>query len=203
MLDLFKKGNYVDNPYNNFYEIKARDFDKNIIQMKNYQKKVLLIVNISPYDKNFKNEFESLQKLKENLGENFEILAFPSSELENIYISDREMREEILKKDFVDNQKINIFNRVYLNGNEISEVFKFCLRNSNFFRMREGTAKPITNNFVKFLIDKKGKIYSQYLPDDENVENQIFEDARKLLFNDDNIKDIKIREDFINYDKYI
>ncbi len=202
MLDILKNGNYVDTPYNNFYEIKARDLNKNLIQMKEYQKKVLLVVNVSPYDKNSKSEFEKLLKLKETLGENFEILAFPSGEIEKVNVSDREMKEEILSKDFIDKNKINIFNRVYLNGNEICEVFKYCLRNSNFFRMREGTAKPIHNNFVKFLIDKKGKVFSQYLPDGENVEKQIIEDANKLLFEEGN-KEIKIREDFISYDKYI
>ena len=34
MHDLFRSGNYVDNPYKSFFEIKARDLNKNIVQMK-------------------------------------------------------------------------------------------------------------------------------------------------------------------------
>lgn len=209
MMDLFKKGNYVDNPYSSFYEISARDMEKNIINMKDYHRKVLLVVNVSPFDKNSKTEFEKLKDLKEALGDNFEVLAFPSGELEKVYISDREMKQEINSREFIDKNKIKIFNRIFLNGNEICEVFKFCLRNSSFFRLREGTSIPMNKNFVKFLIDKNGKVYSQYLPDTENVENLLLEDAKKLLLDreesskSDYKKEIKIRSDFISYDKFI
>ena len=184
-LVLFKKGNYVDNPYNNFFEINARDINKNITSMKEYNKKVILVVNVSPFDKDSKSEFEKLNKLKESLGDGFEILAFPSGEIDRINVSDNEMKEAILAKKFIDTNKIKVYNRVYFNGSETCEVLKYCLRNSNFFRMREGTSKFLEKNFVKFLIDKKGKVYSQYLPDLDIEE--IIVDARKLLMEENQV----------------
>ena len=74
MHDIFKKGNYVDNPYKSFFDIKARDLNKNMIHMNQFYKNILLIVNISPVDKNLKDEYEKLIQLKESYkDENFEI----------------------------------------------------------------------------------------------------------------------------------
>ena len=79
MQDLFRKGNYVDNPYNNFFEIRARDIDKNYVHMNQFNKKIILVVNISPVDKNLKLEYDKLLQLKDSFqNENLEILAFPS-----------------------------------------------------------------------------------------------------------------------------
>ena len=202
MLDLYKKGNYVDNPYNNFYEINARDLNKNPISMDKFKSKVLLIVNFNPFDKNLKQTYEKLIEMKENLGQDFEILAFPSSELDKINASDREIKDQILSKEFVDQEKINVFNRVYLNGDEIAEVYKYCQKNSGFFRVREGTSKPIEKNFVKFLIDKNGKVYSQYDKNNDEEENVLLDDAKKLLEKTGE-KNIVIRKDFTRYDKFI
>ena len=202
MLDLFKKGNYVDNPYKNFYEISARDINKNPISMQKYKSKVLLVTNFNPFDKDLKDSYDKLIEMKENLGQDFEILAFPSSELDKKNASDREIKDQILSWEFLDKEKINIFNRVYLNGDEIAEVFKFCLKNSGFFRVREGTSRQIENNFVKFLIDKNGKVYSHYDKLNNDEEDVLLNDARKLLSQNVD-KNISIRNDFTNYDKFI
>ena len=61
MHDIFKKGNYVDNPYKSFFEIKAKDLNKNMIHMNQFYKNIVLVVNISPIDKNLKEEYENLE----------------------------------------------------------------------------------------------------------------------------------------------
>jgi glutathione peroxidase len=203
IFDLLKKGNYVDNPYKNFYEISARDINKYPISMEKFKNKVILVTNFNPFDKNLKDSYEKLIELKENLGEDFEILAFPSSELDKINSSDKEIKEKILSNEYINMEKINIFNRVYLNGDEISEVYKYCQKNSGYFRVREGTAKPIEENFVKFLIDKNGKVHSHYNNNSSNSkDNVLLEDAKKLLEQKVN-NNISIRNDFTKFDKYI
>ena len=201
MMDLFKKGNYVDTPYNNFFEIKARDMDKNVIKMANFYKNIILVVNISPYDKNFEKEFNNLISLKTEFRDQpLEILAFPSSQLDNKELSDREMKEKLLLEEMVKNNldKIRVFNRVYVNGPETSEVMKFCYRNSSLFMIREGLSMPLYKNFSKFLITKNGVVHSYYSPesDKEELEKNI-----KYLINQ-KMENIKIRDDFINFNKY-
>jgi glutathione peroxidase len=201
IMDLYKKGNYVETPYNNFYEIKARDLNKNFIKMDSFERKILLVVNISPYDKNLENEFEKLLILKNSFkNENFEILAFPSAQIDNVEVSDREMKEKLLDLDIVKNniQKIHLFNRVYLNGEETAEALKFCYRNSSLYMYREGKAKFLDKNFSKFLINNKGNVYAYYRPEtdldeiEKNIEYLISEKAEK----------IKIRHDYINFNKF-
>jgi len=110
MLDLFRKGTYADNPYNNFFEIKARNLDKKTINMSDYEKKVVLLVNVSPFDQNSKEEFKKLNELKlKYKNEPFEILAFPSSQIDKKVLTDDEMK---LKMKEVGDINFSVFNRV-------------------------------------------------------------------------------------------
>ena len=193
MLDLFHNRNYVENPYNNFFEIRARDIDKNIINFSEYKNKVCLVVNYCPKTDNLQNMIELKNKFSKD---SFEILAFPSCENEKIYLSNKEMKDEILKND---TDGIKVFNRVYLNGDEIAEVYKYCLRNSNFFDIRKGTAQRINKKFEKFLIKKNGKLYGYFHRD--ILIDEIEENIKNLL--SDKNENISIRKDYINYNKYI
>jgi len=112
-MDLFKKGTYADTPYSNFFEIKARNLEKKLVNMSDYEKKVLLLVNVSPFDPNFKEEFQKLNDLKlKYKNEPFEILAFPCSQLDKKELTDQEMKSKIEE---VGKLNFNIFNRVSLN----------------------------------------------------------------------------------------
>lgn len=201
MMDLIKRGNYVDNPYRNFYEIKAKDLDRNLVSLDQYKRKILLVVHISPYDKDFNEEYMKLIELKNNFnGERFEILAFPSSQLDNIEVTDNEMRNKLLENDLVKNnlEKINLFNRVYVNGYELCEVLKFCYRNSPLFMLREGKSKLIVNNFSKFIITKDGIVNSYYQKGSDI--NEIHESIDYLIKQSEG--KLNIRDDFIKYNKY-
>jgi glutathione peroxidase len=201
MLDLYKKGNYVENPYQNFFEIKAKDFDHNLTRMDKYYTNALLVVHLSPCDKKFNQEFEKLLALKNSFKDApFEILAFPSCQLDNIELSDLQMKEKLLSQEMVNKNmdKIKMFNRVYVNGEETCEVMKFCYRNSPLFMFREAKAKPIDKNFSKFLITRNGTVYSYFPPEveSEEIEKNIkYVTAQKL-------EKIKVRHDFINFNKF-
>jgi glutathione peroxidase len=200
MMDLFKKGNYVDTPYHNFFEIRARDINKNHIQMRKFLKNIILVVNVSPLDPKFEEEYEKLIKLKNDLkGENFEILAFPSTQIDKVELSDREMKEKLMSIDTVRNNlnSVRLFNRVYLNGEEISDVFKYCYRNSSLFMYREGKSRLMNENFSKFLISKDGKVYN-YFPKDTDID-EIEKNVKFLSVQREQID--SIRDNFINFNK--
>jgi len=201
MHDIFKKGNYVDNPYKSFFEIKAKDLNKNMIHMNQFYKNIVLVVNISPVDKNLKEEYDKLIQLKESFkDEKFEILAFPSAQLDNVELSDREMKEQLMSIDYVkeNSNKIKLFNRVYLNGEEISEVFKYLYRNSSLFMYREGKSVLLNENNSKFLVSRDGQVYS-YFGSHTDID-EIKKNINYLLAQ--KVDNQPIRNDFINFNKF-
>jgi glutathione peroxidase-family protein len=198
MQDLFQRNRYyVENPYKNFFEIQARDLNKNLVSFSGYKNKVLLIYNFCPIaDKNFiKAEFDKLNQLKAK-HINFEILAFPSCPGQQL--SDEEMKKHILANEDINGSKnIKIFNRIYLNSSEMADAYKFCLRNSTLFDLKKGTAETAPD-FTKFLIRKNGKVFEYYTYDmplieiDDNIHN---------LLNEKN-SNFEVRTDYIKYNKY-
>lgn len=113
MFDLFRQGDYVDNPYKSFYEIRARNINLDYIYMNRYLSNVLLVVNVSPYDKEFQNEMDRLNDLKNKFNnEQFNILAFPTSQVDKLDVSDREMKQKLEENNIAKYSNINFFNRV-------------------------------------------------------------------------------------------
>ena len=111
MFDLFKKGTYADTPYSNFFEIKAKSIDKKYIDMSDFENKVVLLVNVSPFDNNCESEFKKLNELKLKYKEDpFEILAFPTAQIDRKEVTDAEMKDKITEYG-----KLNfyMFNRVW------------------------------------------------------------------------------------------
>ena len=103
-MDIFKKGNFVETPYQNLFEIKAKDLNKNLIKLDQFYKSILLVVNISPFDKNFEEEFKKLIDLKNSfLKDNFEVLAFPSAQIDNVELSDKEMVDILMSNEIIKN----------------------------------------------------------------------------------------------------
>jgi glutathione peroxidase len=195
--DLYKKGNYVDNPYKNFYEISAKDINKKIVQMDEFYKKIILVVNFSPFDNDFKEEFDKLINLKNNFGDKLEILAFPSTQIDNLELSEREITEKINSMS-LSMDKIRIFNKVYLNGDETSDVYKFCYRHSPLFLIKQGKSKYLGENFTKFLIDLNGQVYTMHnkAEDYSEIERDV-----KFLFGQ-RVDKIDIRKKFVVYNKF-
>lgn len=149
IINMYAKGIYVDNPYRNFYEIKAYDLNRNLFTMKNYLNKVLIIVNVSPFDPDAQKEFEKLEELKKKFNDNVEILLFPCLEFDKKEIENKELINELKKYSLMNNFKL--FNRVNVSKYECAEIFKFCLRNSMLFELTRGKAKPLPNNFSKVV----------------------------------------------------
>ena len=82
--------------------------------MNRYLSSVLLVVNVSPVDDQFQKQLDSLNDLKDKFAkEQFSILAFPSSQLDNVKLTDREMKEKLTENNIVIYENnINFFNRV-------------------------------------------------------------------------------------------
>jgi glutathione peroxidase-family protein len=110
------------------------------------------------------------------------------------------MKEQLMSIDFVkDNMnKIKLFNRIYLNGEEIAEVYKYLYRNSSLFMYREGKSMILEENNSKFLVAKDGQVYS-YFPNTTDID-EIKKNIQYLLAQ--KADNLQIRNDFINFNKF-
>lgn len=193
-LDIFSKGTFCDNPYNNIYEVPIKNIDKEDFQMKMFMNKNLIISNVSPNSdiKLIKEKIVDLKKLK-NLDE---IIIVPSNSLDNSNFSTSEIKSKF--KDISDD--CYILNRVYIKGYEICELYKYLLRNSSLFARRKGKANDIKEDFTLFLVSNKGDVSLLENNNIDMIQNKLNEIPR---FDETNKTNFKIRSDFINLGKYV
>ncbi len=156
----------------NLYNIEVLDNEGNTINLKEYEGKVLLIVNTAT-GCGFTPQYDELQDLYEkynNIG--LEILDFPCNQFMNQASGTQEEihsfctgRYGITFKQFL---------KIDVKGKNISPLFKY---------LKESTKGIFGNdvkwNFTKFLINKKGEVVARYAPTKTplKIENEI----KKLL----------------------
>ncbi|GAA4363609.1 glutathione peroxidase [Kangiella marina] len=126
------------------------------VSLKDYQGKVLLIVNTASAC-GFTPQYEGLEKLYQEFeGQGLEILAFPCNQFGK---QESGSNDEI--KDFCDlNFKISfpLFQKVDVNGDSAHPLYHYL--------KKEATgvlgSKNIKWNFTKFLVDKNGKVIDRF-----------------------------------------
>ena len=143
------------------------------VSLKDYQGKVLLIVNTASAC-GFTPQYEGLEKLyKEFSDQGLEILAFPCNQF-----GKQESGSDSEIKDFCDlnfNISFPLFQKVDVNGANAHPLFQYLKKAAKGFL---GSQK-IKWNFTKFLVDKNGNVIERYgsvtKPED------LKDDIRKLL----------------------
>ena len=148
----------------NFYEIIVKDRQGNDVSMKDYEGKVLLIVNTAT-GCGFTPQYEGLEKIYEKYKEKgLEILDFPCNQfLFQAPGTDEEIHEFCTLKY---NTTFPRFKKIKVNGKEADPLFDFLCAS-------EGKRKNVKWNFTKFLVDKQGQLVNRFEP---NVKPEEFED---------------------------
>lgn len=133
------------------YNFKANSLQGKEIDFKEYQNKVLLIVNTAS-ECGFTPQYEGLQKLFQKYkDQGFVILGFPCNQFGK--------QEPGNKEDILNTCKINfgvtfqMFEKVDVNGKNQHPLFEFLKKSLPGFLW----TKNIKWNFTKFLIDQNGK----------------------------------------------
>eukprot|EP01080_Neovahlkampfia_damariscottae_P000377 gene377-6791_t len=135
------------------YDFKVLDIDKKEVDLKKYEGKVLLIVNVA----------------------RLEILGFPCNQFGS---QEPGTNEEI--KEFACGKykvKFPMFDKIEVNGDNAAPLYKF-LKSSLSFKFLISIER-INWNFTKFLVDKSGVPHKRYEPTTEP--NAIVDDILKLL----------------------
>lgn len=143
------------------------------VSLKEYQGKVLLIVNTASAC-GFTPQYEGLEKLyQEFSGQGLEVLAFPCNQF-----GKQESGSDDDIKNFCDlnfNISFPLFQKVDVNGDNAHPLYQHLKKEATGLL---GSQK-IKWNFTKFLVDKDGKVIERYgsITKPENLK----EDIRKLL----------------------
>ena len=140
----------------NFYQLSAKNYRDENINMSVYQGKVVLIVNTAS-ECGFTNQYEGLQSLYEQYEEKgLTILAFPCNQFKQ---QEKKSNTEI--KSFCDlqfNITFDLFSKIDVNGNNTHPLYDFLKEQAPGFL---GT-KSIKWNFTKFLVNKNGDVVKRF-----------------------------------------
>lgn len=147
------------------FEVESIDLEK--ISLKNFEGKVLLIVNTASKC-GFTSQFKELEEIYQEFKDRgFEILGFPSDQFGN---QELEKNEEI--KNFCElNYGVSflMFDKIKVNGKDANPLFLYLQNHQKGI-----LGKSIKWNFTKFLIDRKGNILKRFAPSFTPVEIKPF-----------------------------
>jgi len=154
------------------YNFSVKDINQKDVSLKQYEGKVLLIVNTAPKC-GFAPQYEGLEKMYEDYKEKgFEILDFPS----NQFLSQAPGTDQEIKAfcELNYQTQFQTFSKINVNGKHAIELYQY-LKEKGPSEIRsngkqEGFitklffGKKIKWNFTKFLIDQKGNILYRFSP---------------------------------------
>lgn len=139
-----------------FYEFKYPLANRQSFDFKQLEGKVVLIVNTAS-NCGFAYQFEGLEALHQRYKEEgLVVLGFPCDQFANQEPNSAEDAEKICKINY--GVTFPIFDKVFINGKETTELFKFLKK------QHKGFIKRIPWNFTKFLVDKDGKLIQRFSP---------------------------------------
>ena len=161
------------------YDFKIKNIDGEVVNLKQYKGKVLLVVNTASKC-GFTPQYADLQKLYENYNsKGFEILGFPC----NQFAEQEPANNDEVKKFCQINYGVSfpLFEKIDVRGENIHPIFKYLTETAPFQGVESAGEKgkglfafinekfpeflkgnSIKWNFTKFLIDKNGNIIKRY-----------------------------------------
>lgn len=155
------------------YQFNALNNKKETVELKDYQGKVMLIVNTASAC-GFTPQYEGLQSLySEYQTQGLAVLAFPCNQFKQ---QEKGNNEEIQQFcDLTFNIKFPLFDKIDVNGDNTHPLFTFLKAQAPGIL----GSKSIKWNFTKFLVNKKGQVVKRYAPTTKPT--SIKADIEKLL----------------------
>ena len=168
---LFFKNSAISNYEKVFYDLQIESITGEIINFKEYENKVILLVNTASYC-GFTRQYDDLQKLWDQFKtKGLIVLGIPS----NSFNQEKKNNSEI-KKFCEVNFNINfpLSTLTDVKGNNAHEIFKWAKKNY-------GKSAIPKWNFYKILINKEGKIEETYSSLTKPTSNKIIKKIESLL----------------------
>lgn len=159
------------------YQFNVKDVQKNDVSLKEYEGKVLLVVNTAT-GCGFTPQYDGLEKLYEEYKDKgFEILDFPCNQFLNQAPGSDEELASFCQMRF--GTTFKTFAKINVNGEDADPLFKYLRKEAptdhedekaNAFKKvlndlkQTLTGDSIKWNFTKFLIDRNGKVVARFAP---------------------------------------
>ncbi len=154
------------------YNYTVKDGQEKDVSLKNYEGKILLIVNTATKC-GFTPQYKGLEELYEKYNEEgFEILDFPCNQFKNQAPGTNEEITGFCQINF--GTKFPQFAKIDVNGDNEDPLYTYLKS------QQKGTSSSeIKWNFTKFLIDKKGNVVNRF--ESKTTPEEIDPEIKKLL----------------------
>lgn len=141
----------------NIYDYKVKDAEGNMVDLKDYEGKVLLVVNTAT-GCGFTPQYEGLQDLYEKYqAQGFEILDFPCNQFGNQAPVTEEEIEDFCQSRY--GVTFKMFAKVEVNGEREEPLFTYLKS-----QQKGLMGSKIKWNFTKFLVDRQGNVVDRFAP---------------------------------------
>ncbi len=171
LIMIFFNNNSNANYEKKFFDHKIQGITGEIIDLKDFKNKVILLVNTASYC-GFTNQYTDLQKLWDDYkSKGLVVLGVPSNSFNQEKGDDNEIKE-FCEVNFQINFPMTTITDV--KGNDAHEIFKWAKKN-------HGNSAVPKWNFHKILINKDGEIYETFSSFTKPTSNKIISKIEKLL----------------------
>ena len=152
-----------------FYKIEATSINGESMKMEQFKGKTLLIVNIASQCR-FTRQLEDLEKLHQKYKDKkFVVIGVPSNEFKNQTPESDEGMQEFCKKRY--GVTFPLLKKSVVTGDKKIELYKYLTTSNKKYDGDPGW------NFVKFLVNKKGKVVDRFTslinPSSESIKTAI------------------------------
>ena len=155
------------------YDFKAKSLDGKEIDLKQFEGKVLLIVNTASQC-GFTPQYKGLEELyRQFKDKGVEVLGFPCNQFGRQEPGTSEEIGAFCTRNY--EVSFPLFDKIDVNGDDAHPLFQYLKSEAPGLMGTEG----IKWNFTKFLIHKNGTVYKRYAPQTEPKE--LAKDIEKLL----------------------
>lgn len=154
------------------YDFTMKTIDGEDRPLAEYAGKVLMIVNVASKC-GYTSQYEDLQKLYERYKDKgFMILGFPAN---NFMWQEPGTDEEI--KQFCTLEygvTFDMFSKISVKGSDQHPLYAYITS-------APGVAGPVTWNFQKYLVDRKGRVVSKFMSGTEPLDDEVVQKVEELL----------------------
>ena len=156
LLSCMNSYTYEDNL--SFYDIKVKTIDGEDFDLSTLKGKKLLVVNVASKC-GLTPQYKQLEELyKEYKNQNFEVLAFPSSDFANQEYSDSQKISSFCQKNY--GVTFPIFEKVSVKGKSKHFIYQWLTEKNKNGKKNVS----VLWNFQKFIIDENGQWVDYFLP---------------------------------------
>ena len=167
----FFKNSAMSNNHKSFYDLEIESINGEIIKLKDYRDKVILIVNTASYC-GFTKQYEDLQELWDKYkSKGLIVLGVPSDSFNQEKKTNSEVKE-FCEVNFDINFPLTTITEV--KGSDAHEIFKWA--ENNF-----GKSAIPKWNFHKILINKQGNVEETYASFTKPTSNKIISKIEEIL----------------------